>query len=258
MGFGGFDPLNVDQHQHSPQKAGSHAETHHITYIGPSVWVHQKSKIKVITGSNALSKLLKGRFWGFSSTGATHCTDGGEIWHGGGDRSPLLNPKFHPIGATIRVSDPKLNLLRFDQNVEYKRPSGAYPLRNFHKKFAVCTPFQDALAVTVSLDLLTGLWSYGDFKLTEYGYNQIFSTPRTAKLCVRPRKLFEVQKRAPGPLLPCQVWWGSDFTCRQGGQKRWVFCLFVCLFTTLLNVRDCMPDFAMKALECINYFDAVR
>jgi len=62
MGFGGFDPLNVDQHQHSPQKAGSHAETHHITYIGPSVWVHQKSKTKVITGSNALSKLLKGRF----------------------------------------------------------------------------------------------------------------------------------------------------------------------------------------------------
>jgi len=27
------------------------------------------------------------------------------------------------------------------------------------------------------LDLLTGLWSYGGFKLTESGYNQIFSTP---------------------------------------------------------------------------------
>jgi len=24
-------------------------------------------------------------------------------------------------------------LLRFDQNVEYKRPSGAYPLRDLHK-----------------------------------------------------------------------------------------------------------------------------
>ena len=33
-------------------------------------------------------------------------------------------------------------------------------------------------------------------------------------------------------------------------------CLFVCLFVTLLNVRDCAPDFAMKALEYRNDFDA--
>jgi len=32
------------------------------------------------------------------------CTDGGEIWHGGGDlrKGPLLRAKFHPIGATCR------------------------------------------------------------------------------------------------------------------------------------------------------------
>ena len=36
-----------------------------------------------------------------------------------------------------------------------------------------------------------------------------------------------------------------------------VFCLFVCLFVTLLNVRDCAPDFAMKALEYRNDFDTV-
>ena len=38
------------------------------------------------------------------------------------------------------------------------------------------------------------------------------------------------------------------------------FCLFVCLFvcpSTLLNVRDCSPDFAMKALEHRSNFDAV-
>ena len=39
------------------------------------------------------------------------------------------------------------------------------------------------------------------------------------------------------------------------------FCLFVCLsvcsFVTLLNVRDCAPDFAMKALEYRNDFDTV-
>jgi len=34
-------------------------------------------------------------------------------------------------------------------------------------------------------------------------------------------------------------------------------CLFVCLSVTLLNVRDCAPDFVMKALEHRNDFDAV-
>jgi len=33
--------------------------------------------------------------------------------------------------------------------------------------------------------------------------------------------------------------------------------LSVCLFVTLLNVRDCVPDFAMNALEYRNDFDAV-
>ena len=33
--------------------------------------------------------------------------------------------------------------------------------------------------------------------------------------------------------------------------------LSVCLFVTLLNVRDCAPDFAMKALEDRNDFDTV-
>ena len=33
---------------------------------------------------------------------------------------------------------------------------------------------------------------------------------------------------------------------------------FFCLSVTLLNVRLCAPDFAMKALEYRNNFDAVR
>jgi len=49
---------------------------------------------------------------------------------------------------------PKLKfLLRFDQNVEYKRPAGAYPLRDFHKICSVCTPFQVALVVKIWLYL---------------------------------------------------------------------------------------------------------
>ena len=35
------------------------------------------------------------------------------------------------------------------------------------------------------------------------------------------------------------------------------FCLSVCLSVTLLNVRVCAPDFAMKALQYRNDFDAV-
>ena len=33
-------------------------------------------------------------------------------------------------------------------------------------------------------------------------------------------------------------------------------CLFVCLFVKLLNVIVCAPDFALKALENKNDFDA--
>jgi len=58
-------------------------------------------------------------------------------------RSPppwQISRRFHPIGATIQVYDPQnwIFLLRFDQNVEYKRLAGAYPLRAFHKICRVC------------------------------------------------------------------------------------------------------------------------
>jgi len=71
----------------------------------------------------------------FRPIGATRCADGGEIWHGGGDRA-----KFHPNRCNDKgVGPPKLKfLLRYDQNVKYKRPAGAYPLRDF---FTTCTVF---------------------------------------------------------------------------------------------------------------------
>jgi len=42
-------------------------------------------------------------------------------------------------------------------------------LRDFQKISRVCTPFQDALAVKIWLDLLMGLWSNVGFKLTGSG-----------------------------------------------------------------------------------------
>ena len=87
------------------------------------------------------------------------CTDGGGVKFGIEEGTgPLLHAKFHPHRFNDKgVGPPKLIfLLRFDQNVEYKRPAGAYPLRDFHKICSVCTSFQDALGVKILLDLLKG------------------------------------------------------------------------------------------------------
>jgi len=52
---------------------------------------------------------------------------------------------------------------------------------------------------------------------------------------------------------------GARISPAAGAAKNVEFfvCLFVCLFITLSNVRDFAPDFAMKALEYRNDFDAV-
>jgi len=166
-------------------------------------------------------KLLRGRFWGFSPRrGYTLHRWGG--WNLACRRSPTLR----------QISPPKLKfLLRFDQNVEYKRPAGAYPLSNCHKMSIFCSPFQDASAVKFSLDLLKGIWSYGGFKLTGSGYPQIFSALYSGKTMRQTPKVLEVQERARGPQSPCHVCWGSDFTRRQGGQKVEFFvCLSIFVF----------------------------
>jgi len=64
---------------------------------------------------------------------------------------PVLHVKFHPHRCNNKgVGPPKLKLLlRFDRNVEYKRPAGAYLLRDFHKICSFCTPFQDTLGVKI-------------------------------------------------------------------------------------------------------------
>ena len=181
---------------------------------------------------------------------------------------PLLRAKFHPHRCKDKGIGPtKLKLLLiFDQNVEYKRPAGAYPLCNFHKICRICSSFQDALAVNVSLNLLKGLWSYGHFNLTGSGYPQIFSAPSGKTMRQTPNVL-EVQKRARGPLSPTLVWLGFH---PPPGWRKIVefFCRSVMLFcpsrffchacdVTLLNVRVCAPYFTMKTLEYRNDFDAV-
>ena len=83
-------------------------------------------------------------------------------------------------------------------------PQGRIPCAIF-TKFAA-TPFQYALAVNISLDLLKGLRSYGGFKLTVcgicHGYPQRFQRPLAAKLCVRPKKFYRCPFREGESWVP--------------------------------------------------------
>jgi len=89
-----------------------------------------------------------------------------------------------------------------------------------------------------------------------------FSAPFSGKTVRQTPKVLEVQERARGPQSPCHVWWGSDFTRRQGGQTLSFLsvCLFLCLFVTLSFERQRLCDrFRHEGFEVHrNDFDAVR
>jgi len=166
--------------------------------------------------------LLRGRFWGFSPHRGDTLYRWGEIWHGGGDqRSPPPCQISPPSVQRLGYRTPKL---RFDQNVEYKRPAGAYPLCDFHKIYRVCIPFQVALAVKISLDLLNGCGVMGVLSWRGLVIPK-FSAPPAAKLCVRPPKVFRGARTCSRSSITMPSMVGLGF---QPGQKRWVF-LSVCL-----------------------------
>jgi len=111
------------------------------------------------------------------------------------------------------------------------------------------------LAVKIWLDLLEGLWSYGGFKLRGLIAPKFSAHPSGRTM---HQTILEVQERAGGPVSPCQVWWGWDFpAARVAKNVEFFLSVSVCLSVTLLNIRVCVTDFAMKALEYRNNFDAV-
>jgi len=96
-----------------------------------------------------------------------------------------------------------------------------------------------------------GLWSYGGFKLTGSGYPQIFSAPPPSGETARQtRKSFRGARTCSRSSITVLSLLGLRFHPLPGGPKTLSF-LSVCLSVTLLNVRVCVPDFAMKALEYI-------
>ena len=108
---------------------------HHAKFGGARISPAAGWPKTLITGSIARSATCRyliyseADFEVYRPAGPTRCTDVGEIWH------PLLHAKFHQYRCNDKgVGPQKLKfLLRFDQNVEYKRPAGAYPLRDFPK-----------------------------------------------------------------------------------------------------------------------------
>jgi len=98
------------------------------------------AKLLVITGSNARSATCRylsyseADFEVFAPQGP-HVAPMGVKYGMEKGTGPVLHAKFHPHRCNNEgIGPPKLTfLLKFDQNVEYKRLAGAYPLRDFHK-----------------------------------------------------------------------------------------------------------------------------
>ena len=100
------------------------------------------------------------------------------------------------------------------------------------------------------------LWG---FKVDGVWLSPNFQRPLAGKLCVRPPKVLEVQpcKNELEVLYHHAKFCGARISPAAGAPKNVeFFSLSVCLFVTLLNVRDCTPDFTMKTLEYRNDFDA--
>jgi len=114
----GFSPGHIVLHGDpaSPHKGHSPQVLAHV-YCGQTVahcifalWF--LLSFSFFTGSIACSASRRyliyseADFEDFHPTGATRCTDGGEIWHGGRDRRSTVSlsmPNFTPFGATTRV-----------------------------------------------------------------------------------------------------------------------------------------------------------
>jgi len=95
-----------------------------------------------------------------------------------------------------------------------------------------------------------GLLSWG------VGFPQNFQHPLAAKLCIRPQN-FQRCKNLLEVLYHHAKFGGARISPAAEAAKNVDFFLSVCLSITLLDVRDCAPDFAMKALEYRNDFDTV-
>jgi len=121
-------------------------------------------------------------------------------------------------------------------------PARAYPLHDFHEICRVCTPFQDALAVKISLDLLKGLWSYGGFK---------FSVPPISETMRQIPKSFRGARTCSRSSITTPSLVGLGFHLP-------LSFLSVCLFVMLLNIRVRATQFRWRTEMILMLFDSGR
>jgi len=127
-----------------------------------------------------------------------------------------------------------------------KAPQGRIPCSIFTKFAEFVRRFR---AVNISLDSLKGLWSYGGFKLIGSGYPKIFSALYWRNYASDPEKFLRCTNVLE-VLYHHAKFGGARISPAAGAAKNVeFFCLFVCLPVMLLNVRVCVPDFAIKALD---------
>ena len=139
-------------------------------------------------------------------------------------------------------------------------PRRGVSLARFSQNLQTLYPFQDALDIKIWLDLLLGLWSYGGFKLRGLVSPKFSASPSDETMHQTPKRFRGARTCSRSSItMPSLV--GLGLHPPPGWSKTLRFflsvCLSVCLFVTLLNVRDCAHDFAMKALEYRNDFDTV-
>ena len=148
-----------------------------------------------------------------------------------GTKVALLHAKFQHRRCNDKSVGPQKRkfLLRFDQNVECKRPAMAYPLRDFHKICRICTPFQDALGVRISLDLLKlkRLWSYGGLNLRGL-VTPKFSATSSGETIRQTPNLFQAERTCSRSSITVPSLVGLGFHPPPGWPKTLSFC--VCLF----------------------------
>ena len=145
----------------------------------------------------------------------------------------LLRAKFHPHRCNDKgVGPPKLKfLLRFDRNVEYKRPARAYPCAIFTKFAEFVHHFRMRLVLKFGwiCSRVMELWG---FNFRGSGFPQIFSAP-SGETMRQTTKPFGGERTCWRSSITMPSLVGLGFHPPPGGQKRWVFaCLSVCLFVS--------------------------
>jgi len=140
-------------------------------------------------------------------------------------------------------------------------------LHDFHKICRICTSFQDALAVKVSLDLICTR-GYGVMGVLIWRglVTPKFSVTPSVKKYVQDPKHFKGARTCSRSSITMQSLVAIGFHPLPEQRKTLSFLsvrhalLSVTLFlsVTLLNVRVCSSDFTMKTLEYRNDFDAVE